>query len=276
MRRQTAYAGAVERSYVFDVSTENSFDFLSNEYAELFNRSRATAFQHPVWLDRFYTRLVPSLGAQPLVIVVRSSRTGELAMVLPLIRRRYGVMRLVEFADLRVSDYASPVCDHKTFALILADQNACEKIRHTLKPYDLLRIQKLSGDSLALDRLLGIASRSSMDMSAHMVPLRAPYAQWRTDNIDPSYQRELDKKRRKLLRKGELKLECTQDPETIRSQFCTMQSYRHVRFQRRDDEDLLQQSAYFNFYLDLAINGSAAGLSRIYALSMDGQPIAVV
>ena len=115
-----------------------------------------------------------------------------------------------------------------------------------------------------------------MDMSAHLVPLRAPYAQWRTDNIDPSYQRELDKKRRKLLRKGELRLECTQDPETIKSQFCTMQAYRHVRFQRRDDEDLLQQSAYFDFYLGLAIDGSAAGLSRIYALSLDRRPIAVV
>ena len=53
---------------MFLVQAEHSFDFLSAEYAELFSRSHATAFQSPLWLDRLYTRLVPHVGAQPLIV----------------------------------------------------------------------------------------------------------------------------------------------------------------------------------------------------------------
>ena len=47
--------------HAFDVRIENAFDFLSSEYAELFNRSAATAFQHPIWLDGLYGKLVPKV-----------------------------------------------------------------------------------------------------------------------------------------------------------------------------------------------------------------------
>ena len=36
---------------MFDVAIENAFEFLSEDYADLFAHSAATAFQHPVWLD---------------------------------------------------------------------------------------------------------------------------------------------------------------------------------------------------------------------------------
>ena len=88
---------------MFLVQAEHSFDFLSAEYAELFSRSHATAFQSPLWLDRLYTRLVPHVGAQPLIVTVRARADGRLVMVLPLLRQRRGAMRVVEFADLRVS-----------------------------------------------------------------------------------------------------------------------------------------------------------------------------
>lgn len=35
---------------MFEVIAEDTFDFRSQEYAELFNGSAATAFQHPIWL----------------------------------------------------------------------------------------------------------------------------------------------------------------------------------------------------------------------------------
>ena len=72
----------------FDIVIEQSFDFLSEDYAELFDRSAATAFQHPIWLHSLYVRLAANAGATPLVVVVRDRATGTLAMVLPLLRMR--------------------------------------------------------------------------------------------------------------------------------------------------------------------------------------------
>ncbi|MBN4669075.1 cellulose biosynthesis protein CelD, partial [Pandoraea nosoerga] len=41
----------------FDVCIDDAFDFLSEEYATLFEGSDATAFQHPLWLDSLYRKL---------------------------------------------------------------------------------------------------------------------------------------------------------------------------------------------------------------------------
>ena len=254
---------------MFLVQAEHSFDFLSAEYAELFSRSHATAFQSPMWLDRLYARLVPHVGAHPLIVTVRARADGRLVMVLPLLRQRRGAMRVVEFADLRVSDYASPVCDEFTFARILRDQAACAEIREALMPYDLVRIQKMKDGAMALEKLLDVKSRTSMKMNAYAIALSAPFAKWRSETISRSYGKELDKKGRKLRRKGEIRLECAEDPEAIRRTFHALREFRRTRFQ---DSDLLQKDAYFEFYVEAAISG----LARTYALLLDGQPIAAV
>jgi CelD/BcsL family acetyltransferase involved in cellulose biosynthesis len=257
---------------VYEIVLEKAFSFLSDEYAALFRMSCATAFQHPLWLDRLYGRVVPALGAEPLVITARQASDGRLAMVLPLLRRRRGTMRVIEFADLRVSDYVAPVCDAATFELILRDKLACEAVRKLLKPYDLLRIRKLCETVLPLERLLGTSPRSSLGMSAHAAKLYGPYSEWRNASINPSYRKELDKKYRQLCRKGEVRFECSRDPEAIKAAFQAMRCYRENRFR----DDLLQKPDYFEFYLETALRGADAGFSRTYVLSLGGRPIAVV
>jgi CelD/BcsL family acetyltransferase involved in cellulose biosynthesis len=190
--------------------------------------------------------------------------------LLPLLRRRHGALRVIEFADLQVSDYASPVCDDVTFAAIASDREACEQIRGHLKPYDLLRIQKIGEKAPPLEQLFGISQRSYMGMSAHAVRLYEPFSQWQSESITPSYRKELDKKRRQLNRKGTVRFDCTNDPELIKSTFYSMREYRRERFQGRD---LLQQPLYFDFYLDMALQGRESGVSRTYTLSVDGRPI---
>ena len=73
---------------MFDIKVESFFNFMSDEYADLFAKSGVTPFQHPLWLDRLYGTLAPQLGADPLVIAVRSQRDGRLRMILPLLRQR--------------------------------------------------------------------------------------------------------------------------------------------------------------------------------------------
>lgn len=252
---------------VFDVAVEPLFNFLSGEYAELFACSRATAFQHPKWLDAIYRRLLPRTAA-PLIITVR--REGRLTMTLPLVRRRYGTLRAVEFADFGVSDYASPVASESESAAILNDRNACARIKAAMKPFDVLRIQKLRDDSLPLEHLLGARSRVAMPMSAHAVPLSTDYAAWRAEKISPSYRKELDKKSRQLHRKGTIAFTCVSDPDAIRATFERMKAYRGPRF---GDGDLLQNPTYFDFYLDIAMQDTIA---RLYRLTLDGSPIAGV
>ena len=262
-------------SNTFDIVIEQSFDFLSPDYAELFDRSAATAFQHPVWLHSLYTRLAPVAGAAPLVVVARHRATRALAMVLPLLRIRRGPIRTVEFADLRVSDYLAPVCSPDVFSQLLADSGACAEIQRLVRPFDLLRMTKLPDARLPIETLLAASRRESMDTHAYATVLDAPFEQWRASAIDRSYQKELAKKYRQLQKKGALSFSCCDDSASVLEALEVMKKFRGPRFQAQGDGDLLQRSEYFGFYADVAIRGLGSFV-RLYAMKMDGEVIAAV
>jgi len=262
-------------SSAFDVATEQAFDFLSPEYAELFDNSTATAFQHPVWLHGLYTRLAPHARAIPLIVVVRHRATGALAMVLPLLRIRRGPIRTIEFADLRVSDYLTPVCSPAVFSRLLADESACAELRGLLRPFDLLRMTKLPDGRLPVETLLAAPHRVSMETNAYATVLIAPFEQWRASAMDRSYQKELAKKYRQLQKKGELSFSCCNDAATTRDVLEVMKKFRGPRFQSRGDGDLLQRPEYFDFYFDVALRGLGSFV-RLYAMKLDGGVVAAV
>jgi CelD/BcsL family acetyltransferase involved in cellulose biosynthesis len=259
---------------MFHVAIENSFDFRSAEYSELFGRSSATAFQHPIWLAELYARLVKQSRAEPLIIVVRNRADRRLAMVLPLIRRRYSVIKVVEFADLRVSDYVSPVAEPLTFDRIAGDSEAVAAIRRHLKPYDLLRVGKLPDRSLPLEKVLGIEQRENMGMSAYPVQLEKSFDEWRQSRLNRSYAKELDKKTRQLNKRGKVSFTCSDDLPSIEATFEALKVYRRKRFDGIERAgDLLQVPAFAEFYMAVAAEGRGFFV-RVYTLSMDGKPIA--
>ena len=258
----------------FDVSIDNSFDFLSSEYATLFDNSVATAFQHPLWLDSLYRHLASVGGTKRLVLVVRRRRGGELALVLPLVRVRRGPLRTVEFADLRVSDYLAPICSESSFAELVQDTAACREIRRLLKPFDLFRIPKLRDGTVSLEKLLDAPARAFMDTNSYAVGLKDSFEDWRATALDRSYQKELAKKLRQLHRKGNVRFTREDTPDIVAT-LEMMKQYRGPRFHARGDGDLLQRPEYFAFYSDIALRGLGT-FSRLYAMRMDDRVIAAV
>jgi CelD/BcsL family acetyltransferase involved in cellulose biosynthesis len=254
---------------MFRIQVENDFDFAGEPYRRLFERSRGSAFQHPLWLDALYRLLAPLEGAEPLAVVARRWTDQEPALVLPLMRRRRHGLRLVEFADLRVSDYAMPVCDDATFAALVADPGARARICELLRPFDLLRIKKAPDGVQPLERLFPGAARKPMNMSAHAVALPASYPEWETGTLSKTFGKQLRKKRRRLEREGEVRFELLQDPAEIVAHLADLQRLRAIRF----PDDFLQEDSYFHFYTRVALEGAAAGFARAYRLSLNGRSV---
>src|ERR1700677_3833712 len=65
-----------------------------------------TAFQHPLWFDAWYGAFN---DASPLIAIVGDVATGRKVALVPLIRRVRRGVRIVEFADLNVTDYNAPI-----------------------------------------------------------------------------------------------------------------------------------------------------------------------
>jgi CelD/BcsL family acetyltransferase involved in cellulose biosynthesis len=262
-------------SGTFDVCIDNAFDFLSQEYVELFDGSDATAFQHPVWLDTLYRKLAPAAAAKPLIVVIRYRATGMLAAVLPLLRVRRGPLQTVEFADLRVSDYLAPVCTAKAFSDLLQDEDACLTLRRLIRPFDLLRMSKLPDGRMPIENLLAAPRRTHVEMNAYSTVLVAPFEQWRASALSRSYQKELAKKQRQLQKKGTLSFSCCDDGASVMAAMEVMKKFRGPRFQAHGDGDLLQRSEYFDFYSNVALRGLGTFV-RLYTMRMDGNLIAAV
>lgn len=257
---------------MFKVQVEQDFSFLSGEYRALFADSQATAFQAPVWLEHLYSsRLLSDCRAERLVVTVRN-QSGRLLMVLPLVRRRPGALKVVEFVDFGVSDYGAPVCRREDIAVLVSNTAWRARVMAALRPFDLLRLTKLSRDFLPLTEFLGARSISHQEVSSYSVALDLDFPKWRLARMDGSLRKQLDKKRRQLARAGSVRFEVVEEHAGIADVFAEMRDFRWERF--HDGKDAMQNPAAFDFYLGVAKDGAGAAQARTYALWLDDDLIA--
>jgi CelD/BcsL family acetyltransferase involved in cellulose biosynthesis len=261
---------------MFNLSIHSDFDFRSPEFADLFSRSDATVFQHPIWLHNLYTRVVSRLDAAPKIITLRTQADGKLVLLLPLVLRRYHRLKVIEFADFQMSDYIAPVCDRHVMPTITSDARINEQILAALKPYDLIWIRKLRDDAALIAGALIPGQRIRMDTSSHATKLFAPFEAWRVTTLEPEFQRHLDRKRKRLRKKGKLSFGLAEDAKSIEQALFTMRELRSARFRSKGRSDILHKPECYDFYLGVAIAGAQSGLSRTYILRLDDRPIGIM
>jgi CelD/BcsL family acetyltransferase involved in cellulose biosynthesis len=68
-----------------------------------------TLFQDPRWLDAWYKAFAPVDHVEPLIAVISDAATSEHVALLPLVRRQQDGVRIIEFADLALTDYNVPM-----------------------------------------------------------------------------------------------------------------------------------------------------------------------
>ncbi len=256
----------------YAVQREDDFDFLSSEYADLHSRSGATPFQHPVWVTALYEELAPRLNARKRVVTVRQE-DGRLAVVLPLVQRRRGILRLIEFADLGVNDYAAPVLDPAAPDLPQND-GVARQIRRALGRFDLLRIERVPDTPDVLLALIAGASASRHHYDTHLMDLAPTFEEWR-GRLDPAFVRHVERKYKRLRPKGERRLRLVDDVEEVDALMSRMQEFRAARFAERRGVDLVQEPDCFRFYCRVARDSIAAGPGRLAVLEVGNEPVAV-
>jgi CelD/BcsL family acetyltransferase involved in cellulose biosynthesis len=246
------------------IAWEPDFNFGSGDFADLFAMSGASAFQHPIWLDAFYRHLAPIRGAEPVIVTGRAA-SGQLQVVLPMIRRRKSGVWLLEATDLGVSDYAAPVVRNG----FMPTEVTRAAIAAALPPHDIMRIRPVRAEHVAKwQSLLDLTARD-VDFSAHATDLPASHATWRAQAVEPGFARYLDKKRKRFFKASDARLKLLAEPAEIAAAIGAIQSDRKGRFAG----DPIQENFVRDFYAEVATTGSAAGLARTYALMLDGEAI---
>jgi CelD/BcsL family acetyltransferase involved in cellulose biosynthesis len=141
-----------------------------------------TAFQHPLWLDAWYSAFK---NVSPLIAIVGDAATGRKVALVPLIRRvRHGV-RVVEFADLNVTDYNAPLLRAGvTFDLVEAQAIAkalVAELRRVPGGVDLVRLRKMPRELEGGINPLALLGRSgSSSLNGNIIETGEDFEAYRT------------------------------------------------------------------------------------------------
>lgn len=152
----------------FVVEVDRDWNAVAGDWDALRRRGQTTPFQHGRWLGAWFAAFAERTDVQPLLVTVRDRATGEIALRLPLIRRNAGRLRVIEFADLDLTDYNAPVLGPAAPRDAGAAEELWRELRRALRRLgggaDLIRFKKLPLDlggvpnPLAMPRTAGPCS----------------------------------------------------------------------------------------------------------------------
>ena len=272
-RRQSVRANAAGAKVV--VAAEPAFDFAGSEYRALQQRSRATAFQGSRWLSALQNDVAPSADVEPVTVTARAATDGRLMLVLPLARHRVRGLTFLTFADFGLCDYLGAIYDPTDAPSLFADGDLPQRIAAALPRYDVLQFTKLTGEDLLLEWLFPNVQRARMRVCAYPARLSGDWESWRKANVDQSFRRYLDMKRRRLKRTGASEFTLLRQSDAIACAFESLRRYRSERFKALGVRDLLDDEAVFQFYQRIAIEGAGDGSARTHCLYLSGEAIAI-
>lgn len=252
------------------VALENSFDFSSEAYHELLDASSSTVFQTPAWLASFYATLVDALSLEPVIVTLRN-HDGALLGVLPCVRQNVKGIKIIQPADMGVSDYNSIVVRDDALSMIKADQEAQKKIIQALAPFDVFFFRKQRSDTPRIEDILPGGAISRNDYSAHAVDLDSNYDAWALNKLSANFRQSNRRKFKKLIAAyGDYKFENVTDEAKITEALTFIRDHRSARF----DKDILRQPCFFDFYLKLAINNADTGFAQTSISTINGEIVA--
>lgn len=261
---------------ILEVTLEPEFDFGAREFQLLCERSNVTAFQDAAWLALLHRHVAPAFSAERATVTVRDKISGELMLVLPLVRARRNGLQTLEFADFGVCDYLAAIYDPKNAARLVSDASLPSRIAELLPAADLITLRKLRNHDPLLERLFPAAHRARMRVSAHAVRIGMAWDEWRQQKLNGSLRRELDVKRRRFAKAGTPRFALIEDEAEIVRTFDALRRFRAHRFGDRGIPDVIDAEAVFSFYRQIAIDGARSGAARTFCLYLSGEPVAVM
>ena len=149
MTALTAEAGRLEargksRASGFRVEFASDWKQAAARWHDLGN---ATPFQNGRWLEAWYGAFDTTRGVEPLIAVISNAATNEQAVMLPLIRRSQRGIRIIEPADLDLTDYNAPLLGPAAPRDAEAARAMWKEVRAALRRLpggaDLIRLRKM-------------------------------------------------------------------------------------------------------------------------------------
>jgi len=216
-----------------------------------------TPFQSPDWLRTWLDVLGPSAAVTPLLITVRDTLRGEIAMLLPLVARKLCGVTLVEFADLSVSDYNMPLLGPAAPTTPEAAAAAFEAALETLPEADVVRLCNLplaAGGRVNPLAMLAATPSAAVRNVAALPPTWDDYLATRPRK----FRKALRQHHRALEAMGGVQCRMITDPGAAAAQvFHKLDEFQRMRIEALGRRYVLDRPAYAQFYREVFCRGGA-------------------
>ncbi|MCC8965938.1 GNAT family N-acetyltransferase [Bradyrhizobium sp. Pear76] len=239
-----------------------------------------TAFQHPQWYASWYRAFASTDGVSPLIAIVSDAATGERAALLPLICHRQGGLRIVEFADLNLTDFNAPLLGP---AAPRDDVTAWQFWRHLQAALrkvhggaDLVRFRKmpvrLAGRSNPLALLDGVGPSV---VNGNLLTVGDDYNAWRYE-LDRKVRKELGRSWRVFTRERTAAFKIAADTDQALDLLSITEVQQGARLNGLGLNYVLDDPDCAAFYRDLVREGADRGYAVMTALTTRDEVVATL
>jgi CelD/BcsL family acetyltransferase involved in cellulose biosynthesis len=240
----------------------------------------STPFQHPQWCEAWYGAFAGADGVEPLIAVVTDAASGEQAALLPLIRRRQNGMRVVEFADLDLTDYNAPILgsaaprDARAARALWRDLRAA--LRNMQGGADLIRLRKVPAELDGRPNPLALLPDAGpCAANGNLVTTGDDYDGWRY-TLEKTVRKELERSWRVFTRDPAAGFSLVADHHEALRILSATEVQQGTRMQSLGLNFILNDQTCAAFYRNLVREGVGSGYAVVSALTVGDEVVATL
>jgi CelD/BcsL family acetyltransferase involved in cellulose biosynthesis len=240
----------------------------------------ATPFQDWQWLEAWYEAFANIEHVEPLIAIISDAATGEQAVLLPLIRRTHNGIRIVEPADLDLTDYNAPLLgpaaprDAKAARALWKDLRAA--LRRLPGGADLIRLRKMPVETDSRPNPLALLDAAGpCALNGNVVATGEDFDAWRF-TLERTVRKELERSWRVFTRDSAAGFRIITDKDEALRVLSTMEAQQGDRMQHLGLNFVLNDETYAAFYRNLVHDNVANGYAVLSALTVGDEVVATL
>ena len=244
------------------------------------DQGSSTPFQDPHWLDAWYQAFFSVDGVEPLIAIISDAATSEQAALLPLVRRLQNGIRIVEFADLALTDYNAPLLGHAAPRDAKAARALWRALLAALRRMpggaDLIRLRKMPVDLEGRPNPLALLDGASpCSLNGNVVTTGDDFDVYRY-SLERTVRKELERSWRVFARDPAAAFEIITDKNEALRVLAAMEAQQDARMQHLGLNFFLNDETCAGFYRNLVVENVRSGYAVLSALTVGEEVVATL
>jgi CelD/BcsL family acetyltransferase involved in cellulose biosynthesis len=240
----------------------------------------ATPFQNWQWLEAWYGAFANVDSVEPLIAIVSNAATGEQAVLLPLIRRMHKGIRIVEPADLDLTDYNAPLLGAAAPREAKVARAMWKDLRGALRRLpggvDLIRLRKMPVETDGRPNPLALLDGAGpCALNGNVVTTGDDFDAWRF-TLERTVRKELERSWRVFTRDPAAAFTIITDRNEALRVLSTMERQQGDRMQHLGLNFILNDETYAAFYRNLVEQNVGNGYAVLSALTVGDEVVATL